>query len=300
MQYKEWLGEWLSSSVRPVVKERTAEAYEYAVRRQIVPTLGDYALDELSPLVLQRFAAGLCARYAPNTVRGVVGVLRASLLRAEQTGVVARQFGATIRLPHGREKEVACFTVTEQKQIEAYALRHRNRKFAGFVLCLYTGLRVGELLALTWQDVDFAAGTLRVNKSCRDRWGGGYRKRIDTPKTAHSHRVIPLPAALLPLLTALRSHSKSAYVVSDANGHDVSVRSYQRSFESMLRKLCIKHRGVHALRHTFATRALECGMDARTLAEVLGHKNPAVTLSRYAHSLQEHKSAMMDRLGELL
>ena len=86
----------------------------------------------------------------------------------------------------------------------------------------------------------------------------------------------------------------------EADGNAVSVRSYQRSFELLLKKLHIAHRGFHSLRHTFATRALECGMDVRTLSEILGHKNPTVTLNRYAHSLLEHKAAMMNRLGKLL
>lgn len=122
---------------------------------------------------------------------------------------------------------------------------------------------------------------------------------IDEPKTATSRRVIPLPKQLLPILKGIKKKSHSPFVVS-ANGKPVSVRSYQRSFELLLKKLKIPHRGFHSLRHTFATRALECGMDVKTLSEILGHKNPTVTLNRYAHSLMEHKADMMNRLGKLL
>ena len=80
----------------------------------------------------------------------------------------------------------------------------------------------------------------------------------------------------------------------------MAVRVYQKSFETLINKLGIPHKSFHSLRHTFATRALECGMDVRTLAEILGHKNPTVTLNRYAHSLMEHKVAMMNKLGKLL
>lgn len=111
--------------------------------------------------------------------------------------------------------------------------------------------------------------------------------------------MIPLPKQLLPKLKSIKKNGNSDFVVS-AGDKAVSVRSYQRSFELLLKKLNIPHRGFHALRHTFATRALECGMDVRTLAEILGHKNPTVTLNRYAHSLLEHKTAMMNRLGKLL
>ena len=101
------------------------------------------------------------------------------------------------------------------------------------------------------------------------------------------------------MMKALKKRSVSPFVVS-ASGNPVSVRSYQRSFELLLKKLKIPHRGFHSLRHTFATRALECGMDVKTLSEILGHKNPTVTLNRYAHSLMEHKADMMNRLGKLL
>ena len=104
---------------------------------------------------------------------------------------------------------------------------------------------------------------------------------------------------MLAMLKSIKKRSKSEYVV--ANGpNPVCVRSYQRSFTLLLRKLKIPHKGFHALRHTFATRALECGMDVKTLSEILGHKNATVTLNRYVHSLMEHKQEMMNKVGKLL
>ena len=82
--------------------------------------------------------------------------------------------------------------------------------------------------------------------------------------------------------------------------YGAQVRSYQKTFELLLKRLRIPHKGFHSLRHTFATRALECGMDVKTLSEILGHKNPTITLKRYAHSMMEHKAEMMNRLGKLL
>lgn len=92
-----------------------------------------------------------------------------------------------------------------------------------------------------------------------------------------------------------QKESNSEYVIS-SNSKPVMTRSYQQSFENMQKKLHIPHRGFHALRHTFATRALECGMDIKTLSEIMGHKNSTVTLNRYAHSLTEHKKAMINKL----
>ena len=97
----------------------------------------------------------------------------------------------------------------------------------------------------------------------------------------------------------MKKNSKNPLVIS--SGEKVlSVRSYQRSFELLQKRLGLQRRGFHALRHTFATRAIECGMDIKSLSEILGHKNPMVTLNRYVHSLMEHKRAMMDKLGKIL
>ena len=177
----------------------------------------------------------------------------------------------------------------------------RSGGYSGCAPRLYTGLRIGELLALKWSDVDFAAGCISVNRTCRDSWeNGNYVKLFSTPKTASSVRVIPVPRKLLADLKKFSKKGRSVFVISGADGEDVSVRSYQRTFELLLRRAGIKQRGFHALRHTFATRAAELGMDVKTLSEIMGHTNPTLTLKRYTHSLSAHKAEMMDKLGKAL
>ena len=102
-----------------------------------------------------------------------------------------------------------------------------------------------------------------------------------------------------PNIKEIKKNSHSPYVVSNGDSF-VSVRSYQETFNLLLKRLKIKHRGFHSLRHTFATRALECGMDVKSLSEILGHKSTTVTLNRYVHSMFDHKKDMMNRLGKLL
>lgn len=301
MKYKDWLGQWLENYIKPTVKQRTFEHYEDIVRRQIVPRLGGYELETLLPSVLQRFTAELCGRYAVNTVSGIISVLKNSLKEARKTGNVDREYSDSIRMPKSREKEVSCFSVAEQKKIERAILESGKDRLFGIVLRLYTGLRIGELMALKWEDIDLQRGALSVNKTCRDRWQNGqYIRLLDTPKTVSSKRIIPIPKQLLPYLRAIKKRSLSAFLISGKNGKDVPLRSYQKTFERLLKREDIPHKGFHALRHTFATRALECGMDVKTLSEILGHKNATITLNRYAHSLLEHKQEMMNKLGKLL
>lgn len=308
MKYKDWLNEWLNHYVKTSNKQRTYERYYQTVNVHIIPSLGEYELTELHPIVLQRFVSDLLVNgnkrtgkgLSPNFVKSVISVLQNSLKTAHILGLTSEYTADKIKRPKIVEKQVECFSVAEQKKIEQYVLGSMKPKLKGIILCLYTGLRIGELLALTWDDIDFQKGQLAVTKTCHDgNVNGKHCIIVDTPKTETSYRYIPLSKPLLAILKDLKKESKSDYVVSD-KGDPVFVRSYQRTFELLLIRLAIPHKGFHALRHTFATRALECGMDVKTLSEILGHKNATITLNRYAHSLWEHKSEMMNKLGKLL
>lgn len=302
MKYKDWLKEWLRLYVKPFVKERTYVKYEKQIILHILPFLGDYDMEELSAVVLQDWSVKLQeSGLSPNTVNSLISRLKDSLKKAVMSGVIMKEFSGNIIRSKSREKQVDCFSKAEQKKIEQYILTKQKPKLYGFLLCLYTGLRIGELLALTWKDVDLINGKISVSKSCHDSWvNGNYVKVIDTTKTESSERVIPLPKQLLPILKDLKKKSDCDYIIDGKSEYGAQVGSYQKTFERLLNKLNIPHKGLHSLRHTFATRALECGMDIKSLSEILGHKNPNITLKRYAHSLYEHKADMMNKIGRIL
>ena len=308
MKYGYWLRLWLDDYVKPAVKQRTYERYGEIIERHVSGVLGEYELDELLPSRLQVYTVGMLKNgnlkgnggLRPNTVNSIITVIQHSLKAAYAAGETGSYIGDRIQRPQVRKKEISCFTHDEQRRIEEEIAGKRNVKMYGVILCMYTGLRLGELLALEKTDTD---GThIRVTKSCHDGKdaNGKFTRRTDTPKTPSSVRVIPLPKQLKPLVRAMQKNGKSKYLISARDEKVIAVRSYQRSFELLLKRLGIPHRGFHALRHTFVTRALECGMDVKTLSEILGHKNPSTTLLHYAHSLDEHKNAMMNNVGELL
>lgn len=311
MKYKLWIETWLELYVKPTCKIRSYEKYEQTVRIHIIPALGEYEMMELTAVCLQRFIVNLTHNgnvnsgkgLAANTVNGVISILQRSLQVAVNTEQLTKQYADLIVRPKTAEKKVECFSIKEQREIEKYVLDNYEKKpkLFGILLCLYTGLRIGELLALEWSDLDFEHNQLSVCKTAYSVKGknGECELVIDSPKTANSTRIIPIPKQLATYCKQLKKWSKSLYIIAQ-NNKPVCVRSYQRTFELLLRKLKIAHHGFHALRHTFATRALECGMDVKTLSEILGHKNTSITLNRYAHSLMEHKTEMMNRLGKQL
>lgn len=308
MKYEVWFEEWLTHYIKPSSKQRTFEQYSRAAQIHILPYLGDVELTDLTPFVLQKFITGLTENgnkrtgkgLSPNFVKTILSIIQNSLKTAHLVGYLPEFSANKIKRPKPKEKQVECFSAWEQKKIEEAALSAKKDKYRGIILCLYTGLRIGELLALTWSDVDFEKSILSVTKTCHDgNENGKHIRIIDTPKTENSRRQIPLSKTLVKMLKEIKKKSKCEFVIADGE-KPVFIRSYQRMFELLLKKLKLPHKGFHSLRHTFATRALECGMDVKSLSEILGHKNAMITLNRYAHSLWEHKAEMMNKLSKML
>lgn len=307
MKYGIWLERWLDNFIKPSVKQQTFDFYYQLCNNHIKPSLGEISINKLTALDIQKFIISLdtCGNLktgrglSSNYINSIINVVQGSLKTACDLGIISQNFTGKIRRPKVIEKRVECFSLDEQRQIENAVLNHKKKKMLGVILCLYTGLRIGELLALTWDDINFQQGYINVTKSAHDcKINGRYEKVIGSTKSPTSNRIIPLPPQLIPLLSAWKTESTCDFLISDGS-KPTYVRSYQSSFSSLLVKLGIAHKGFHSLRHTFATRALECGMDVKTLSEILGHKNSTVTLNRYAHSMYEHKVQMMNKIGSL-
>lgn len=309
MKLKEWLDIWLNKYTKFAVKLRTYERYRYIIEKHINPKLGEFDLDELSAVTLQDYvlmeleggnlisSKGL----ANNSVIGIVNVLKSTLKLAKSLEVCAVDNSDKIKLPMATEKPVTAFEKWEQEKLEKYCLSSNKTNYLGIVICLYTGIRLGELLALTWNDIDFKSGIMTISKTAyRIKQNEKPQVVIDKPKTKNSSRLIPLPKQLLEILKRAKRISKSDFVLSTRTGGIVGTRAYQKTYERILKKLGIPYKNFHSLRHTFATRAIEMGMDVKTLSEILGHKNPVITLQRYTHSMLSYKTEMMNKMGKML
>ena len=296
MIYSEWAGIWYRNYVQPYKKISTTQKYRDVLKKHVIPILGYVPVKALNGEIIQRFVCKLNETYSSGTVNTVIAVLLKSLNDARINGVISAGDIPAFHRPQKVLRRVECFNSKEQRSIEKYILESKKKRLFGIIICFYTGLRIGELLALEWSDVDLENGRLNVNKSChygRDI-NGVYKRIVEAPKTESSDRIVPIPRELTKYFKMMDT-GDCLNVVSH-NGKPVPTRTYQAAFTSILKKLGIENRCFHSIRHTFATRALESGMDVRTLSELMGHKNPSVTLSRYAHSLIEHKTLMMEKL----
>lgn len=309
MKVKELFELWLNKYTKPSVKLRTYVNYEYKILNFINPFIGELKLKSITDNLILDYVNELLSfksnktnkQLSINTINGIVQILKNGFLLAINLNLINKNPTLNIKLPKISQKEVTALTREEQKKIENYCLKSHRRNYLGIILCLYTGIRIGELLALSWDDIDFNKKLLYIRKTVYSiKKDNQYKMVIDKPKTIKSNRVIPIPDKLLELLISSKKYSKSKYVITTNKNKMVETRSYQRSFKSILKKCNIKQYSFHSLRHTFATRALEIGVDIKTLSELLGHTDVNITLNRYVHSLFQYKIQEMDRISELL
>ena len=309
MKLIEFLDDWLENSHKEYVKHQTYVRYKSNIDCYLRHSdIGQMELNEVTRKDVQSFVNGMKQLkgrrtgkpLSAGTINNTFIVLQSAYGYAEDYGMIDKNPCCRIRraVSKAAETGVKCFTVAEQKKIESYIDNLKDPEYYCYLLDFYTGLRIGELCALTWDDVDFETKTLYVNKTVYSSVddNGSWELMTDTPKTRTSVRSIPLPAHVVKILARMWKSSKSSFVCSRVNGERITPWVCRWRFDEMLKKTGVRHLNFHCIRHTFATRALENGIDVKTLAELLGHSSPAVTLNVYTHSLSDHKRSMMDKM----
>lgn len=230
---------------------------------------------------------GLSKTHSASLASSVKGLINRALAHADKKAPT--ELNADVKIRNAPCRKVDCLSGAEQDKLERYILGKKAAYSYGILISMYTGLRLGELIAMRWEDVDFDARIIKVNRTVSKRPVDHKLVAIESaPKTVSSVRIIPLSHELVAILKALKKLG-SRYVISNRFGEKVDNRTYQASFRNLLKRLGIKHYGFHALRHTFATRLLESGVDVKTISELLGHANATVTLNRYVHTSLDSK-----------
>lgn len=167
-----------------------------------------------------------------------------------------------------------------------------------FLLRLETGIRLGEVCALRWSDVDFTSGLLHIRRTAyRINYGGRTELVTQTPKTDNSLQTIPLTAKMLSILRSFRA-GENDYLFTGSD-KPMEPRTLQYRFQKFLKELGISSRNFHILRHSFATRCIDCGMDIKSLPEILGHANVQVTLQMYVHPSMDSKRSALEAASVL-
>lgn len=293
-----WFEVWLNAQKR--IKKSTYRTYQSNINKHINKRIGSLKLRNLTREIIQSFVDDISKILSPKSVRSVFSILKLGLDSAYEKNLIP-DICNKIKLPKVRRREVEVFTKQEQRRIEAFIESSGEANDIGIIVCFYTGIRVGELCALNFEgDIDLKRGILTINNTLyRVKDTSGKKKtklELSPPKSESSKRNIPLPNFLIGKIKAMEQ--RSGFFMNN-KGKWIDPNVYTRRYKEILRQLDIPYRSFHATRHTFATRALEIGMDIKTLSEILGHSSPTVTLNIYTHSLPEHKKKEMNRLGKL-
>ena len=305
----DWLNNWLKQYKSINLKPKTYDTYETQANYNIIPAIGDIALKDLKTDDIQRYynskfnsGKGLSSA----TIRKHHNILSGALNQAVESGFIQKNPAKGAELPTLKQKEIKVFTLDEQMLF--FQVAKDFSLLNAFIVNVDTGLRMGELLALTWDDIDFENELVNVNKNIifvKDREGKTGNENMlivqDSPKTKASTRKVPLTQRSLSLLESLRQtqQKKSDIIFCSNKGTYVSPRNYERAFLRVVEKAGIEKCNAHTLRHTYATRLFECGVDAKVVSEFLGHSKVSHTLDIYTHVLPNVKKRAVQVLDNL-
>lgn len=232
-----------------------------------------------------------------KTVKDMTVVLKSVLTFAMKHKIIDKtEF--EFKIPRKEKtRKVEVFNFEERKKICKYVKNNLCDQTLGILICICTGLRIGEICALKWEDVNLRTEVISVNHTIQRIYINTARKSkiiISSPKTESSRRTIPIAAELMPLLQQFKSNS-NFYVISGKKKY-IEPRTYRKFFKKMLNILKISKLKFHSLRHTFATQAIENGIDYKTVSEILGHASVGITLNLYVHPDLEHKKECLSKI----
>ena len=306
--FGEVLNLWMDNN-RARLKGGTINKYQNLIDTHIMPELGQTKINELSATRINTFlnekisrgrvdgSGGLSASY----VRSIMLVINAAIKYA-----VSEQLCSPLKTPICKppadKTELSILSAEEQKKLEASLLNNFDLTGAGIYISLHTGLRIGEICSLAWNDIDMNKRVIHVRHTVArirsSSSAGSTILVIDTPKTKASKRDIPISSTLLPILLKLKTLSSKGFLLTGTNEF-IKPRTFEYRYHKILDDCGITSVNYHALRHTFATRCVEAGVDIKSLSEILGHGNVSVTLNTYVHSSLELKRKQLEKLVTL-
>ena len=302
-KFSRYCEEWLDIT-RNRVKPASYIKYESLLNKHIKPSLGGYYPQALNTVIISRFSDYLLKekQLAAKTVRDVLTCLR-SVVKFCAKQLPGALDAVEIIYPKEEAREMRVLSTIEQRRLTAELCTDMDECKFGILLALLTGMRIGEICALRWGDINLTDNTIRVHatmqrlKSFSDD-GSKTQVVIGTPKSEKSMRIIPLTEQAASLCGQMMKQSPSAFVLTGTDSY-MEPRALQYRLKKYTAACGLDGVHFHTLRHTFATRCIEVGFDVKTLSEILGHTSTTVTLNRYVHSSMELKRANMEKLSTI-
>ncbi|MDO4639957.1 MAG: site-specific integrase [Leptotrichia hongkongensis] len=310
LKYEEWLDIWMEKE-RFFIKESTYATYTNIIENHLKPVLGKKKINNITNEDLQNFIIlklstskkNLEKGLALKTVKDMTVLIKNTLKTATQNKLIPFQ-NFQCKFPSSFSKShLKTFSVEEQKILFKYLINNQNSKNLGILLCLQTGLRLGEICGLQWQDINLEKSTLTICRTLQKIYikekNKSYSKTIiSTPKTKTSNRIIPLNIDFINLIKPFQQNKNNYFITNSTNY--LKPHCYRYYYQKLLHFLNLPKLRFHSLRHTFATQAVELGIDCKTISEILGHANMNTTLNLYVHPKTEYKRKCLDLIYKKL
>lgn len=280
------------------LKRSTLARYAYVLKHYILPVFGAVLLSQLTANQISEFLRRLQKNGLSGKSARDVGVLLKSILRYSAKKLDCPSPGMTVELPAYRRKQIDIFYPDEIQRLAQMIMDEPTTTGIGILLTLNTGLRLGELCALQYKDIDLRNGVVHVRKTVqRIRSGDRTSLMVLPPKSDSARRTIPLPGDMAALLQKLvQSHPNGENYLLTGKNVPMEPRTMQYQYRALLKAAGIPYRNFHTLRHTYASRCVERGIDVKSLSEMLGHADVRTTLQVYVHSSLEHKMRVIQSI----
>lgn len=286
------------------VKKSSFSAYTLLIENHLLPNFGNkIAIEEadVQSFVFQKLETGL----SHKTIKDILIVLK-MILKFGAKNKWLQYTPFDIQFPTEREKHnIEVLTKTDQKKIMNYIQEHFTFRNLGVYICLSAGMRIGEICALTWEDIDTDNGIISVNRTIQRIYviEDGTRRTeliLDTPKTKNSIRKIPISKDLLRILKPFKKIVNPSFFVLTNDAKPTEPRTYRSYYKNLMKELKMPELKFHGLRHSFATRCIESNCDYKTVSVLLGHSNISTTLNLYVHPNMEQKKKAIEQMFKAL
>ena len=279
------------------IKDSTYYNYLFIIEKYLNPEFKDKDIESIKNY--NYYVQKLQKTLSSKTIRDIMNVLK-SILKYYETEYDCILQVKRINVPRLEKTRLKILSNKEKEKLEKYCFEKNTLKTLGIMLCLNTGMRVGEICALKWKNIDIESKYIYVENTLQRVYNGEKRNSniiIDKPKSDSSIRSIPINQKMYDILKSMKKKYKDEdYFLSGKSNKIVEPRNYQYTFKSILKKCKLKPYKFHILRHTFATNCIEVGMDAKSLSEILGHSDVNITLGIYVHSSDKIKKKYLEKI----